>query len=427
MAGGKGTRLFSITRDLIPKPMAKLADKPIIEHAVECMVKNDIIDITIIVGHLGELIEQYVGQGDRWGVNIKYIYEQSPLGTAGALYYLRDSIKDNFALIYADILLDVDLNRMLAFHISKDAEATLLVHPNSHPFDSDLVILSDDLQVMAFDYKGNVREYDYDNCVNSGVFIFSPQFLTRINAPEKIDLEKQLLRGMVENNEAIYGYYSPEYIKDVGTPERLQIAEEEYLKGIVAAKNLKIKQKCVFIDRDGTINVYHGLIVTPEEIELLPGVAQAIRKLNQSGYLTIIATNQPVIARGICTIEELKGINKRIKTLLGKEGAYIDDLVFCPHHPDRGYPEEVEEYKIDCDCRKPKIGMLTRCAECYNIDLSSSWYIGDTYRDVMTGKNAGTGTILVCTGEKDGGKKFDVVPDYFKDSLLDAVELILNP
>ena len=116
----------------------------------------------------------------------------------------------------------------------------------------------------------------------------------------------------------------------------------------------------------------------------------------------------------------------KMETELGKQGAYIDGLYYCPHHPHKGYAGEVPELKVDCACRKPKIGMLTQAAQEHNIDLSRSWYVGDTTMDVQTGRNAGMRTVLVQTGEAGKDGKYDATPDYISEDVLRAVETILK-
>jgi histidinol-phosphate phosphatase family protein len=148
--------------------------------------------------------------------------------------------------------------------------------------------------------------------------------------------------------------------------------------------------------------------------------------INASGYLAIVVTNQPVVARGLCQMEDVERIHKKLETLLGQEGVYLDEIRFCPHHPDKGYPEENPAYKIPCHCRKPDIGMLEDCAQKYNVDLTASWVVGDTTVDIQTGKNAGTKTALVLTGDAGKDGKYDVEPDITCQNLKEAVIQILN-
>ena len=358
MAGGKGTRLRSITNDEIPKPMAPIAGKPILQWQIECLRRSGVTDILLIIGYLGEKIEAYFGSGADFGVRIDYFREEQPLGTAGALAEVADRLEEDFLLVFGDTIFDISIPRMMAFHREKQAEATLFVHPNSHPFDSDIVLRDETQRVCGFLSKHDTRTDWYDNCVNAGFYIVNKRLCGRIVRGEKTDLEKQVLWPLARQGGAVYAYLSPEYIKDVGTPERITAAAGELERGVVAARNLEKKQKCVFLDRDGTVNQYRGLISTPEQLELEPCAAEAIRLLNRSGYLAVVVTNQPVVARGMCSVEDVENIHRKLSTLLGQEGAYLDGIVFCPHHPDKGYPEENPAYKIPCRCRKPDIGML---------------------------------------------------------------------
>ena len=162
---------------------------------------------------------------------------------------------------------------------------------------------------------------------------------------------------------------------------------------------MRNKQKAIFIDRDGTINRYVGFLRDLDQLELLPGVAKAIQIINQSEYLVIVVTNQPVIARGEVTYEKLQEIHNKMETLLAKEGAFLDAIYFCPHHPDKGFAGEVASLKVECDCRKPKPGMILQAAIDYNIDLKASWMVGDGENDIVAGKAACCRTALVGTGE----------------------------
>ncbi len=178
------------------------------------------------------------------------------------------------------------------------------------------------------------------------------------------------------------------------------------MHGRVSGKNLKNKQKAIFLDRDGTINKYVGFLRDIDEFELLDGVADAIQEINASGYLAIVSTNQPVIARGEVSFDELEMIHNKMETLLGQKGAYLDAIYFCPHHPHKGYEGERPELKFDCECRKPKPGMLLKAAQEFNIDLAQSWMIGDGENDIKAGMNAGCKTALI--GESAFGQTLNV-------------------
>ena len=163
-----------------------------------------------------------------------------------------------------------------------------------------------------------------------------------------------------------------------------------------------------------------------EDFELEENAAEAIKKINESGYLAIVITNQPVVARGLCEIKDVENIHCKMQVLLGEKGAYLDDIAFCPHHPDKGYPEENVIYKIECTCRKPLTGMINLMKEKYNIDILNSYMVGDSTVDIQTGKNAGLRTIMVTTGEAGKDEKYNVVADYIAGNIMEAVEIVLS-
>lgn len=418
MAGGKGSRIQSVRSD-VPKPMIEICGKPILQYQIENLRECALTDITIGVGYLGDAIKAYFGDGSSFGVTIDYFTEDHPLGTAGALFKMLDGkncaeldtktvIDEDFLLLCGDIIFDVDFNRFIDFHKKHNAWASLASHPNGHPYDSSLLVT----EILPPERKGGLPVHThrvvkwlakedertwYRNLVNAGIQIISPELLRKTarafvprhpETPDKIDLDRDVLKPNIESGK-IFAYETPEYIKDMGTPDRYYETEADIRSGKVSARNLRFRQKAIFLDRDGTINKDCGFISDIRNFELLPEAAEAIKKINASGYLAIVVTNQPVIARGECTFEELERIHNKMETELGKKGAFIDALYFCPHHPDKGFAGERTEYKCECACRKPAPGMLLQAAKDFNIDIASSYMIGDSEKDVLAGKNAG--------------------------------------
>ncbi len=472
MAGGQGTRLRSLAAD-IPKPMIPVLGKPILEYQIDNLKENGIKDIILVIGYLGDAIKNYFGDGKAFGVNISYFYEDHPMGTAGALYYLKDELCEDFLLIMGDLMLSVDFNRFMDAHIKSGAEVTLFVHPNSHPYDSDIIVTDQVGRLKDFTEEGmkiigrtelsvpvtgvvgkkEERKEAVHNQVNSGIYAFSAKVLDQIKEPVtkqqideeltaakfrnaseeelkritksgKIDLDREIIRPLISEG-MVYAYHSTEYVKDMGTPDRYISVENDIKNGTVTSRNLKNMQKCIFIDRDGTINKLRGFINTPDQIELIKGTAEAIRLINASEYLAIVITNQPVVARGECSFKELDNINKKLETVLGSEGAYIDDVFYCPHHKDKGFDGEVKELKFNCSCRKPEPGLIFKAAEKYNINLSQSYMIGDSISDIECGKKAGVKAILVNTGEQDK-KNAELKADIIAEDLLKAVRVLLS-
>ena len=399
MAGGRGTRIAELFPD-IPKPLIPVDGMPILEREIRSLASQGFKDIILTVGYLADKIIAYFGDGSHLGVKIDYFVEETPLGNAGALFQLKEKIGDNpFFLLNADAAFDVDFNRMLEYHKEHGGLVTLFTHPNSHPYDSGLIIADEDGNVEKWLSKEDDRPQWYSNRVNAGLHVIDPKVLDQslknleiepaTRLPKgKVDLDRQILKPLCGTG-MMFCYDSPEYVKDMGTPERFHQVETDYKNGVVQAKNLHNKQKAIFLDRDGTINKYVGFLRNIDDFELIDGVSEAIKLVNQSGYLAIIVTNQPVIARGEVSWEELNEIHKKMETLLGKDGAYIDGIYICPHHPDKGFEGERPEYKIDCDCRKPKPGLFMQAAKDFNIDITKSYMIGDSNNDIQAGNEAG--------------------------------------
>lgn len=427
IAGGRGTRISELFPD-IPKPLIPIDGIPVLEREVCSLASQGFRDIILTVSYLHEKIEEHFGDGSKWGVKIEYFVENTPLGNAGALFKLN--LKEDFLLLNADAMFDVDFNRFVDFHKQHGGLVTLFTHPNSHPYDSGLLIADKNGAVEQWLAKEDSRPEYYRNRVNAGLHVINPSVLElsgidadKVGAvgengkPIKVDLDRQLLKPLAGTGK-MFCYDSPEYVKDMGTPERYDAVCEDYKAGRVSGKNLQNKQKAIFLDRDGTINKYVGFLRNINEFELLDGAADAIKKINASGYLAIVITNQPVIARGEVSFEELERIHNKMETLLGKKGAYLDAIYFCPHHPHKGYEGERPELKFDCDCRKPKPGMLLKAAQDFNIDLAQSWMIGDGENDIRAGQNAGCQTAFI--GNESYGQTVTV------SSLKNFVEQHLN-
>lgn len=414
IAGGKGTRLGLID---IPKPMVKIAEKPLLEHQIELAKRYGINEIFILEGHLSEVIKDYFGDGSKFGIKIHHIVEPYPLGTAGSFKLLEGKLNDRFMVFYGDVVMDFDLQSFIDFDKQYNSIGTALVHPNDHPYDSDLLEIDETNKVINVIPKPHKEGEYHQNLVNAAVYIFSEKIFDFIEKDKKQDFGKDILAKIVESNKSLYAYNTPEYIKDMGTKDRFEHVKNDFETGKVARLNKINKRKCIFLDRDGVINKNMDSSPSVDKFELLDGVADAIKKINKSDYLAIVVTNQPMIAKGFTTFEVVNYTHKKMESLLGKEGSYVNKIYYCPHHPEKGFEGEISELKIDCECRKPKPGMLLKAAKEFNIDLENSWMIGDSIRDIEAGKNAGCKTVGI--GEIEGA-------DCNVKNLQDAIEKILG-
>jgi histidinol-phosphate phosphatase family protein len=429
IAGGKGTRLKERTADL-QKCMIEVGTKPLIEHQILLAASHKITDILILAGFDAESIERHFGDGTPWGVTIRYHRESAPRGTAGAVFDAFDKLDDVFLVVYGDTMLNVDLARMAAAHAQRPS-ATLFLHPNDHPHDSDIVELNESNEILAFHpYPHPPGEY-FRNLVNAGLYVVSKEILrpwhTNRNAQSyPLDFAKHVFPNMLAGGAKLYGYVSREYIKDAGTPERLDRVRLDYSSRRIGRGSLQNPAPAVFLDRDGTLNHERGWLHTPEQLELIPGAAAAVRAINEAGWLAVVVSNQPVIARGGCTETELRKIHNKLEWLLGENGAFVNGIYYCPHHPDKGFPGERQELKVACSCRKPATGLLDLASRELNIDIGRSWLIGDSARDVQAASNFGIRSALVRTGSSKDENLGSCRPDFECNTLLDATEFILK-
>ena len=243
---------------------------------------------------------------------------------------------------------------------------------------------------------------------------------------KKADIEKDVLPLVLKSKEKIYAYNTPEYFKDMGTPDRLAKVRKDYMSGKIRKLNLKNQRRAIFLDRDGVINEEVDQLCRKEDLKVYDFAAKAIKKINETDYLTIIIANQPMIAKGFMTENDLNKIHKKLETELGRAGAKIDAIYICPHHPEKGFPGERPKLKIKCNCRKPKPGLLFKARKEFNLNLKKSYLIGDKTSDILAGKRAGCKTILVKTGYGGKDNLFSVKPDFIANNLFEAVKII-NP
>lgn len=428
LAGGKGTRLHERLGDL-PKPLIDLCGIPLLERQIQLLKRYGYEHVLILVSYKAEKIIEFCESHDNWGLQISCIDDGKPRGTAGAVLQVFDQLQDEFLVVYGDTMLEVDLSRFQTVHQQDPTSAaTLFLHPNDHPHDSDLVELDDSGVVTGFYPYPHAEDRYLPNLVNAALYLVRKSALKtwQAHSHEMFDFGKQLFPMMIAHGLTLRGYDSPEYIKDCGTPQRIDKVSADFLSGKISRSALSHPQAAVFLDRDGTINCEVDHINQVDTFELLPGVEQAIRRLNLSEYRTCVVTNQPVIARGECTPDGLHNIHNKLETLLGRQGAFVDRIYFCPHHPDKGFAGEVPELKIDCNCRKPGTGMIEQAVTELNIQPKRSWMIGDTTTDLETARLAGLRSILVETGYAGLDHKYTVAPDYTVPDLAAAVNFILD-
>jgi histidinol-phosphate phosphatase family protein len=429
LAGGKGTRLAAVAGD-IPKVLVPVGGKPVLAHQLELAAAAGVREVTVFAGHLADRIEDFLGDGSRFGLSARTLVEREPLGSAGALLALLDSMPEHFLLVSGDVMLAVDLARMAQRHLARGADLTALAHPNDHPHDSDLIDADPDDWVTAVHGYPHPPDAFFGNLVNASLYVVRREALrplvpTMGGVQAKLDFAKDVMPALIARGSRVLAYRSSEYIKDMGTPERLRKVEADWAAGRISLHAQAVPSPAVFLDRDGTLNVDKG-VRSAADVELFAGAGFALASLRAAGYRLVVLTNQPMIARGEGSAEDLARIHRRLEWELGKEGAFLDGIYVCPHHPERGHAGERTELKLECACRKPATGLAERaCAE-LNLDMGRSWMVGDQTRDIEMARRAGLRSVLLRTGVAGSDGKFAAAADFVTDDLAAAAQVILR-
>ena len=409
----------------LPKALVPVGGKPVLQHQLELARAAGVEAVTLFAGHLADRIVDFVGDGARFGLDIRVHIEDAPLGNAGALVGALDALPEQFFVLYGDVMAAVDLRRLADVHLGRGADFTTLVHPNDHPLDSDLVEADAEGCVTAIRPYPHPPDACFANLASAALYAVRREALRPFQGGGRLDFTRDVLAGLVTRGANVLAYRSAEYVKDMGSPAHLQRVEADWRAGRICREDQGARCPAVFLDRDGTLNDDRPFINCAANLELLPGAGAALRRLRDAGFLLIVVTNQPVIARGEATWAVMADIHRKLEWELGKAGAYVDAIYLCPHHPDAGFPGEVPALKIACDCRKPATGLIDQACRDFAIDRAASWMVGDSTRDVELARRAGLRSVLVRTGNGgEDGRYPEVRPDHVAAHIAAAAELI---
>lgn len=427
LLGGKGTRLGLPDR---PKPMVDINGVPLLRLSLQGLAAQGVRRFLFLVDHMSDVIKEAFGDGSLDGLNITYATDRSGLGTAGATRAAANLLEDEFLVVYGDLLFDVDINRFYAAARMVDGCGTLMLHPNDHPFDSEIVSLAErtgpTAPIAAIYRKPAPYGVLQRNLVNAGLYYLRKAALDDIDQnAERPDWARDVFPAAVAHGSRYHGYRTIEYIKDVGTPDRVARGKRDAAQDKVQRRSYRTPQPAVFLDRDGVVNREIGGVIGPDRLELLPGAGEAIARLNAAGVPAIIVTNQPGVAKGQMSRADLERVHIQLDYQLAQYGAYVDDLYCCIHHPDKGFPGEVLELKVACDCRKPSDGMLRRAAQDHFLCLESSMLIGDRDVDIEAGRRAGCLTVHVPTNASDTWATPAPAADRRASTLESAIDIAL--
>jgi histidinol-phosphate phosphatase family protein len=430
LAGGRGTRLAAGGDDgcdAPPKPLTSVNGLTMLEHVIGRLAPQGIDDFVLLTGYRAAEIERALGDGARFGVRLRYQVEPTPLGTAGATRAARALLDERFVVAYGDVLADVDVSAMLQAHLASGAEVTLAVHPNDHPFDSDRVVTDRTGRVLKLVRREDHAGPEAGALCNAAFYVVEKRALELVSEGAPDDFARDLFPRLVAAGRALHAYRTVEYLKDMGTAERLRRVEADVREGVPERSRRGTLKPALVCDRDGVLIEDRPYIARAEDIALLPGVTQALSRLNRAHVLAVCCTNQPVVARGAIDEEGLHALHTRLEGLLGAEGAWLDGIFVCPHHPDRGFAGERADLKIACACRKPQPGLLHQARAELGMDARTSVVVGDRTADLLAARAAGMLGVGVLTGAACHDGKYPLPPETpLVPSLAEAAALLLD-
>jgi mannose-1-phosphate guanylyltransferase/phosphomannomutase len=407
-AGGIGSRLRTITEDL-PKILVKIGDITLLERHLKNLDSWEIEECLLLLGHNASIVEDYLNKvRNKYRVKVQISVEAEPLGTGGAILSVFSDLHDSFIYFHGDLFINLPKVTLESLY-DQGSDFSLFVHSTSHPEDSDLVEFNED-RIIRFITKPHPATLAIKNYGNAGFYFFNKNVFENLEiANQKIDLDREIIPHLLSNGFIGRAIQNKWEIRDVGTTERYMRTNIEIESGKLGRK----KRPAILLDRDGTINFERGHISSPRDFEIVEGVPEGIKLINQAGVLAIVVTNQPVIARGELSYFGLDLIHAKMESEIGLIGAKIDGIYVCPHHPDKGFKGEVPSLKVDCNCRKPKSGLIEKAVFEFGIDKELCVMLGDTWRDEEAARNAGIKFYQVSTLAN-------------KHSFLDAVKVSLK-
>lgn len=370
LAGGRGTRLRPLT-DTRPKPMVEIHGKPFLEYLVEMLREQGFERVLLLLGYLPEVIQDYFGDGSRWGVQIDYSVSDADDLTVRRVQLVKERLDACFLLMYCDNYWPMRMEAMWERFMTANVPAMITVYSNKDKYSRDSVRVGADGYVRVFDRSRTTPGLQ-------GIEI-SYAILTRpvlALLPEQDALFEEAVYPQLVSRRQLLAYVTDHRYYSVGSLERLPLTEA-----------FLARRPTVMLDRDGVLNTKPPkahYVRTWDEFEWLTGAKEALRLLTAAGYRVIVVSNQAGIARGAMTEAALTHIHEQMKAEAAQAGGRIEAVYCCLHDWDEG-----------CECRKPKPGMLFQAQRDFHLDLSRTLFIGDDERDAQAAAAAGCTSVLV--------------------------------
>ncbi|MGH7035895.1 MAG: D-glycero-beta-D-manno-heptose 1,7-bisphosphate 7-phosphatase [Stellaceae bacterium] len=381
LAGGKGTRLGALTRGR-PKPLVEIGGKPFIRYQIDALRRHGFEEVVLLVGPFTRDYAAAFGDGAGLGIKLVLVPEDPPADTGGALLLARPHLAPQFLMLNGDSFFDFNLLDLVARSAEGPWLARLALREVDHAARYGAVTLEGD-RIRHFGEKSVAGR----GLINAGVYWLKREALDGIGLPP-LSMERKLLPRWVGQRLVQGCVYRGNFI-DIGTPEDLTRAAE-----LLPAWE---RRPAAFLDRDGVLNRDTGYVHRPEDFIWLDGAKDAVKRLNDRGWLVFVVTNQAGIARGFYGPGEVEALHRWMNVELLGMGAHIDAFYYCPHHPIEGR----EPYRLRCDCRKPAPGLLLQAMQDWPVRREASVMIGDKSIDMEAAKAAGVQGILYQSGSVD--------------------------
>ncbi len=393
--GGKGTRLRKVIGN-IPKPTFPILGKSTLLRICEILKGAGIKNVIITIGYESLQCKKHINEiRENLKLNIEIYQEILPLGESGSLWKIKEKLSQHFLFVNGDLIFSLDFSRLFNFHERIKSNLTLVTHTSNHPFDSDLISTPRGSLVEKLHLKNSNKHLNANAYLGfSGIAVINKNLLSKIEPPKDIQVSsifQYLVKIAFDKKERIYSYNTTEYIKDMGTPSRLEQVKEAIENNTLQLQNYTNKQKALFIDRDNTV-LKCGIgqyILSDTKVTYLFENIKKISLLSKQFSFVVLVTNQPQISMGLLSFDELEIINSKLINVCLDYDLKIDVISICPHHPHKGFKSEISILKTDCFCRKPNPGMFYEQAYFRNVDLNNSLMIGDSNVDKEAALNSG--------------------------------------
>lgn len=364
LAGGKGTRISAIQKKKI-KTLIKFKNIPFINYLLNFFCKFEFNKIYIIGGFRGNLLKKKFNKINKNFIQIECLIEKKSQGTGGALRLVRNKIKNNFILVNGDSFIDFNITNFYKLNFKNFIGSMLLVKNKFY---------KDNKKLNNLLTKKNIISFTKTGMMNAGVYFFKKKIFKYIKN-KNFSLENDCLVELI-NKKKLLGVKSSNEFIDIGTKNNYKIA-----KKIIPKIFLK---PAFFFDRDGVINYDYGYVHDIKSFHFKPGVLKAFKFLQKKNYYIFIVTNQAGIAKKKFSLKKFISLNQKLKKILSEKNIYINDIQYCPHHPSG----LIKKYTIDCNCRKPKNGMLNNILKSWLINKKNSFMIGDKKCDEQAAKKS---------------------------------------